>query len=49
MTDNTNAYRISNAWREGMADIGTQPRFTRPYRPTAKAERFNRGQAEERT
>ena len=44
MTDNAMAYRRSHAWREALAEIGAQPRFTRRYRPqtNGKAERFNR-------
>ncbi len=49
MTDNAKAYRISHAWREALADLGAQPRFTRSYRPqtNGKAERFNRTLADE--
>jgi transposase InsO family protein len=49
MTDNAKAYRISRAWREALADLGAQPRFTRSYRPqtNGKAERFNRTLADE--
>jgi transposase InsO family protein len=49
MTDNAKAYRISHAWREALAAIGAQPRFTRTYRPqtNGKAERFNRTLADE--
>jgi transposase InsO family protein len=44
MTDNAMAYRRSHAWREALADLGAQARFTRHYRPqtNGKAERFNR-------
>jgi transposase InsO family protein len=44
MTDNALAYRRSQAWRDALAEIGAQPRFTRRYRPqtNGKAERFNR-------
>jgi transposase InsO family protein len=49
MTDNAMAYRRSAAWRQAMADLGAQPRFTRSYRPqtNGKAERFNRTLADE--
>ena len=49
MTDNAKAYRISHAWRDALAEIGAQPRFTRAYRPqtNGKAERFNRTLADE--
>jgi transposase InsO family protein len=49
MTDNAKAYRISHAWREALADLDAQPRFTRAYRPqtNGKAERFNRTLADE--
>ncbi len=44
MTDNALAYRRGRAWRQALADLGAQPRFTRRYRPqtNGKAERFNR-------
>jgi transposase InsO family protein len=44
MTDNALAYRRSAAWRDALAEIGAQARFTRRYRPqtNGKAERFNR-------
>ena len=44
MTDNAWAYRRSQAWRDALAGIGAQARFTRRYRPqtNGKAERFNR-------
>ena len=49
MTDNALAYRRSRAWRQALADIGAEPRFTRRYRPqtNGKAERFNRTLLEE--
>lgn len=49
MTDNAMAYRRSRAWRESLARIGAEPRFTRRYRPqtNGKAERFNRTLIEE--
>jgi transposase InsO family protein len=49
MTDNAKAYRISQAWRQALADLGAQARFTRTYRPqtNGKAERFNRTLADE--
>ena len=49
MTDNARAYRTSHAWRDALADIGAQPRFTQAYRPqtNGKAERFNRTLADE--
>ncbi|WP_433343862.1 IS481 family transposase [Micromonospora sp. CA-111912] len=44
MTDNAMAYRRSRAWRDALADLNAQARFTRRYRPqtNGKAERFNR-------
>jgi len=44
MTDNAMAYRRGRAWRQALADLGAQARFTRRYRPqtNGKAERFNR-------
>jgi transposase InsO family protein len=49
MTDNALAYRRSRAWRDALADIGADSRFTRRYRPqtNGKAERFNRTLLEE--
>jgi transposase InsO family protein len=49
MTDNAFAYRHSRAWRQALAEIGAQARFTRAYRPqtNGKAERFNRTLLEE--
>ena len=49
MTDNAMAYRRSHAWRQALADLGAQARFTRSYRPqtNGKAERFNRTLADE--
>jgi transposase InsO family protein len=49
MTDNAMAYRRSNAWRDVLADLGAEARFTRSYRPqtNGKAERFNRTLADE--
>jgi transposase InsO family protein len=49
LTDNALAYRRSHAWRQTLADLGAQPRFTRSYRPqtNGKAERFNRTLADE--
>jgi transposase InsO family protein len=44
MTDNALAYRRSHAWKQALADLGAQARFTKRYRPqtNGKAERFNR-------
>jgi transposase InsO family protein len=49
MTDNALAYRRGAAWRDALAEIGAQARFTRRYRPqtNGKAERFNRTLADE--
>lgn len=49
MTDNALAYRRSRAWRDALAGIGADARFTRRYRPqtNGKAERFNRTLLEE--
>jgi transposase len=38
MTDNAMAYRNSRAWRDAMADLGAQQRFTRSYRPQTNCE-----------
>jgi transposase InsO family protein len=48
-TDNAMAYRRSRAWREALAEIDAEARFTRSYRPqtNGKAERFNRTMIEE--
>jgi len=49
MTDNAMAYRRSHAWREALAELDAESRFTRRYRPqtNGKAERFNRTMLEE--
>jgi transposase InsO family protein len=49
LTDNALTYRRSTAWHAALADLGTQARFTRRYRPqtNGKAERFNRTLADE--
>ena len=49
MTDNALAYRRGHAWRQALADLGAQPRFTGHYRPqtNGKAERFKRTLADE--
>jgi transposase InsO family protein len=49
MTDNAMAYRRSHAWRQALADLDAQARFTKRYRPqtNGKAERFNRTLLEE--
>jgi transposase InsO family protein len=49
MTDNAPAYRKGHAWRDALAQLGAQARFTRAYRPqtNGKAERFNRTMADE--
>jgi transposase InsO family protein len=49
MTDNALAYRRGHPWRDALAELGAQPRFTRAYRPqtNGKAERFNRTMADE--
>jgi transposase InsO family protein len=49
LTDNAMAYRRSQAWRQALAEIGAEARFTRSYRPqtNGKAERFNRTLADE--
>ena len=43
LSDNGSAYR-SNAWRDACAELGIQPKRTRPYRPqtNGKIERFHR-------
>jgi transposase InsO family protein len=48
MTDNAMAYRRSQAWRQALADIGAEARFTRRYRPqtNGKADRLNRTMCE---
>ena len=49
MTDNALVYRKGHAWRDALAELGAQPRFTRRYRPqtNGKAERFNRTMCDE--
>ncbi|TCK27646.1 IS481 family transposase [Pseudonocardia endophytica] len=49
MTDNALVYRRSAAWRDALAELGAQARFTRRYRPqtNGKAERFNRTMLDE--
>ena len=49
MTDNAPVYRRGHAWRDALAQLGAQPRFTRVYRPqtNGKAERFNRTMCDE--
>jgi transposase InsO family protein len=38
MTDNAMAYRRSRAWREALAELDAQSRFTRRYRPQTNCE-----------
>jgi transposase InsO family protein len=47
LTDNGSAYR-SHAWRDACAELGINPKRTRPYRPqtNGKIERFHRTLAE---
>ena len=42
MTDGNRTYRVSRELRQALADLGTEHKFTRPYRPqtNGKAERF---------
>jgi transposase InsO family protein len=43
ITDNGSCYR-SKLWRSTLEDLGTTPKFTRPYRPqtNGKVERYHR-------
>jgi transposase InsO family protein len=43
ITDNGSCYR-SNLWRSTLEDLGTTPKFTRPYRPqtNGKVEQYHR-------
>ena len=49
MTDDAPVYRRGHAWRDALAELNAQPRFTRVYRPqtNGKAERFNRTMCDE--